>query len=130
MLATGVHVVAIDQRACLIGHTGLFPINPQKCEMLVVVCPDYQNSGIGTQLVRSCIELAGELGFERIWLPVDATNVRARHIYRKCGFEYVSTNQGRELDMVCHLRPAGQTIPVLPLVPTAVFQCPSAPIAN
>ena len=70
MLATGVHVVAIDQRACLIGHTGLFPINPQKCEMLVVVCPDYQNLGIGTQLVRSCIELAGELGFERIWLPV------------------------------------------------------------
>ena len=130
MLATGVHVVAIDQRACLIGHTGLFPINPQKCEMLVVVCPDYQNLGIGTQLVRSCIELAGELGFQRIWLPVDATNVRARHIYRKCGFEYASTNQGRELDMVCSLRPAGQTNPLVPLVPTAVFQCPSAPIAN
>ncbi len=130
MLATGVHVVAIDQRACLIGHTGLFPINPRKCEMLVVVCPDYQNLGIGTQLVRSCIELAGELGFERIWLPVDATNVRARHIYRKCGFEYVSKNQGRELDMVCNLRPAGQANPVVPLVPTAVFQCPSAPIAN
>ena len=61
----------------------------------------YQNLGIGTELVRSCVDLAGELGFERIWWPVDATNVRARHIYRKCGFEYVSNQQGRELDMVC-----------------------------
>ena len=55
--------------------------------MLVVVCPGFQNLGIGTELVRSCIEVADELGFQRIWLPVDATNVRARHVYRKCGFE-------------------------------------------
>ena len=110
MLATGIHAVAtgrttgtdpssptpqsVPPPAGLVGHAGLFPINPQKCEMLVVVCPSYQNLGIGTELVRSCVDLAGELGFERIWLPVDATNVRARHIYRKCGFEYVS-NQAR-----------------------------------
>ena len=38
---------------------------PAECEMLVVVCPAFQNLGIGTELVRSCIDLAGELGFER-----------------------------------------------------------------
>jgi RimJ/RimL family protein N-acetyltransferase len=130
MLATGVHVVAIDGPAGFIGHTALFPVNQQKCEMLVVVCPNYQNLGIGTELVRSCIALSEELGFERIWLPVDATNVRARHIYRKCGFEYVSNKQGRELDMVCHLRPANtvrtenapMALPIvnLPLAPHSV----------
>ena len=88
----------------IVGHAALFPINDKKCEMLVVVCPGFQNLGIGTELVRSCIELADELGFERIWLPVDATNVRARHVYRKCGFEYVSNKQGRELDMSCDVR--------------------------
>jgi GNAT superfamily N-acetyltransferase len=88
----------------LIGHAAIFPVNRQKCEMLVVVCPGFQNLGIGTELVRSCIELAEELGFEQIWLPVDSTNVRARHVYRKCGFEYVSNKLGRELDMTCDVR--------------------------
>ena len=79
--------------SCIVGHAALFPVNDKKCEMLVVVCPGFQNFGIGTELVRSCIDLAEELGFERIWLPVDATNVRARHVYRKCGFEYVSNGK-------------------------------------
>ena len=123
MLATGVHIVAIDRPAGLVGHTGLFPVNRQKCEMLVVVCPDYQNLGIGTELVRSCVALAGELGFERIWLPVDATNVRARHIYRKCGFEYVSNQQGLGLDMVCHVRPRHSCGQITPRRPCRSFRC-------
>jgi RimJ/RimL family protein N-acetyltransferase len=116
MLRTGLNVVALEQvgqvgnlpphagRAPLIGHVALFPINRQKCEMLVVVCPGFQNLGVGTELVRSCIDLADELGFQRIWLPVDAVNVRARHVYRKCGFEYVDGQLGRELDMACEVR--------------------------
>ena len=127
ILVTGIHVIAIHgdcpnfrlskngtvpltpslpENGPIIGHAALFPVNPQKCEMLVVVCPGFQNLGIGTELVRSCIDLADELGFQRIWLPVDATNVRARHVYRKCGFEYVSNKQGRELDMTCDVRSA------------------------
>jgi RimJ/RimL family protein N-acetyltransferase len=129
MLATGVHIVAQDGPNGLVGHTGLFPINQQKCEMLVVVCPEFQNFGIGTELVRSCIDLAAALGFERIWLPVDATNVRARHIYRKCGFDYVSNQQGRELDMVCRVRPmhpaptdpAPAVLPVVGLPTSSIF---------
>ena len=104
MLRTGVNVIAHCDPHGIVGHTALFPINRRKCEMLVVVCPGFQNVGIGTELVRSCIELAAEWGFERIWLPVDATNVRARHVYRKCGFEYVSNQQGREMDMACDVR--------------------------
>jgi GNAT superfamily N-acetyltransferase len=104
MLRTGINVIAHSGQKGIVGHTALFPINRQKCEMLVVVCPGFQNVGIGTELVRSCIDLADELGFERIWLPVDATNVRARHVYRKCGFEYVSNQQGREMDMACDVR--------------------------
>ena len=73
---------------------------PRSARLLVVVSPAFQNGGIGTQLVRSCADVARELGYQRIWLPVDATNVRARHVYRKCGFEYVSNRPSRELDMV------------------------------
>ena len=104
MMQTGIHVVAAARDGRLIGHTALFPINPRKCEMLVVVCPGFQDVGIGTELVRICIDLADELRFERIWLPVDATNGRARHVYKKCGFEYVSSKLGHELDMACEVR--------------------------
>ena len=116
----------------IVGHAALFPVNDKKCEMLVVVCPGFQNLGIGTELVRSCIDLAAELGFERIWLPVDATNVRARHVYRKCGFEYVSNKQGRELDMTCDVRSARSTAihdlhGPAPHVPAPCFSFPELP---
>jgi RimJ/RimL family protein N-acetyltransferase len=104
MLRTGIHVTASSAASPIIGHAAIFPINQQKCEMLVVVWPGFQDLGIGTALVQSCIDLADELGFGRIWLPVDATNVRGRHVYRKCGFEYASNGQGRELDMACEVR--------------------------
>jgi RimJ/RimL family protein N-acetyltransferase len=129
MLRDGIHVVAQSAGTALVGHSALFPINPQKCEMLVVVCPGFQDLGIGTELVRSCVDLAGELGFGRIWLPVEATNVRARHVYRKCGFEYMSNGQGRELDMACDVErhcsppPAAAKLPLMH-VPAPYFRFP------
>ena len=133
MLRDGIHITAESAAWSIVGHTALFPINRRKCELLVVVCPGFQNLGLGTELVRSCIDLADELGYERIWLPVDATNVRARHVYRKCGFEYVSNAPGRELDMACevkqHCRPPVVGHPIAAPIPTPYFLSPEV-IAN
>jgi ribosomal protein S18 acetylase RimI-like enzyme len=63
--------------------------------------------------VRSCVASAAELGFERIWLPVEATNVRARRVYEKCGFAYMPGRPARELDMACELRPAAYPLAVV-----------------
>lgn len=106
MLRSGLNVIAVQESSdvAVIGHAALFPIDAQTCEMLVVVGPGFQNVGIGTQLVQCCVRLAREMGFERIWLPVDATNVRARHVYCKCGFERLSNSQEREIDMSCDVR--------------------------
>jgi RimJ/RimL family protein N-acetyltransferase len=133
ILANGIHLIALSQDSSpIIGHAALFPVNPQKCELLVVVCPGFQNLGIGTELVRSCIDVAAELNFERIWLPVDATNVRARHVYCKCGFAYAANTQGRELDMTCDVR-AARSAPVHDLhgparrIPPPYFAFPAMP---
>ena len=106
MIASGINMAACTAEERLIGHLGLFPINAKKCELLVVVAPGDQNLGIGTHLVRGAIDVAAELGFERIWLPVEAANMRARHVYQKCEFQYVGQMQTRELDMVCELATA------------------------
>jgi RimJ/RimL family protein N-acetyltransferase len=103
MITTGINLIALSAEAGIVGHTAVFPINERKCEMLVVVWPRFQNIGIGTELTRSSVEIAAKPAFEKLWLPVDSTNLRARHIYLKCGFEYVSARQSRELDMVCDL---------------------------
>ena len=104
MIQTGINLVALSFGEGVAGHAALFPINEQCCEMLVAVSPPFQNVGIGTQLTRCIVRLAYEAGFERIWLPVEAMNLRARHVYRKCGFEYFPAGDARELEMGLDLR--------------------------
>lgn len=104
MVRTGINLVAISFEAGIIGHTAAFPMDAKRCELFVVVAPGYQNTGIGTQLTRCVIQLAYELEFERIWLSVEHTNQVARHVYQKCGFEYITHSHVDELDMILDLR--------------------------
>jgi RimJ/RimL family protein N-acetyltransferase len=129
LIDTGINLVAVSPTAGIVGHTALFPIDDVRCEMLVVVWPPFQNIGIGFELTRGCVQMACELGYRQMWLPVEATNLRARHIYSKCGFEYRSSKPASELDMVCDLiryraihekddfgdTPAPLGIPMLPI---------------
>jgi ribosomal protein S18 acetylase RimI-like enzyme len=103
MIVTGVNLIAVGPGSEIAGHVAVFPVDRRRCEMIVVVWPEFQNIGIGTELTRNCVLLAAELGYEEMWLPVEATNLRARHIYAKCGFECRSPQYARELEMVCDL---------------------------
>jgi RimJ/RimL family protein N-acetyltransferase len=123
MIETGINLLAESAPGAVIGHAAIFPINPRKCEMLVVVSHAHQNTGIGTELVQGCIAVAAELGYERIWLPVESKNIPARRVYEKCGFAYTSP-PGPELDMVCELRRPADHPPVLP--PHAPVICANA----
>jgi CBS domain-containing protein len=103
MIGNGINIVALSFGDGVVGHTALFPIDNEVCELFVVVSPAFQNSGIGTQLTRCSVQLAYEIGFDRIWLPVECTNVRAKHVYRKCGFEKLD-GDSRELEMGLDLK--------------------------
>jgi RimJ/RimL family protein N-acetyltransferase len=102
MVNTGINMVAISGNEDIVGHAALFPINDEGCEVFMMIRPEYQDMGIGMEMMRLGIQAACEMGFEWIWLSVDARNARARHVYRKCGFEYVSDQQAHQIDMVCH----------------------------
>jgi len=84
----------------LVGHTALVPVQAGCWELLVVVRRSYQNVGIGSELVRCALEQSRRLGAQRIVLSVEATNVRARHVYERFGFEYASRCWNREMTMV------------------------------
>jgi len=97
------------------------------CEMLVVVSPPFQNSGIGTQMTLSIAQSAFELGFDRIWLPVEAVNSRARHVYTKCGFHYLQSGDQREremaLDLKCYHEPV--QAPIASILNPGVIAAPA-----
>ncbi len=103
VISNGVNLVALSFEEGLVGHAALFPIDDRACEMLAVVSPPFQNIGIGTELTRSSIRLAHEIGFETIRLSVEVTNTRARHVYKKCGFDYLDYDHVGEVEMALDL---------------------------
>lgn len=103
MIGNGINLVALSFEAGVVGHAALFPIDDDVCEMLIVISPPHQNTGIGTQLTRAVVQLAYEIGFDKVWLPVEARNARARHVYKKCGFDYLPDRDSRELEMAMDL---------------------------
>ena len=103
MIDNAANLIAVSFDVGVVGHSALFPMNADECEILVVILPAHQKIGIGTEMTRSLIQLADELGFDRILLNVEARNHVARHVYQKCGFCYGSHGLMDELDMALDL---------------------------
>jgi len=99
MCAEAVNLVALSFDAGVVGHTALFPIDREACEMVCALARRYRHIGIGTELTRCVCQLGHELGFETIKLHVQARNHVARHVYEKCGFQYSTRGMVDELDM-------------------------------
>jgi RimJ/RimL family protein N-acetyltransferase len=104
MITTGINLVAFTLGGRVVGHLALFPIDRKTCEMLTVVSPPEQQLGIGTELIRCALSLAGQEGFGIIRLVVESSNYVARHVYEKCGFEYLNSGLSGELDMALDLQ--------------------------
>ena len=53
----------------------------------IFISKNSRNLGLGTILTRELVEIAKKRGFEILQLSVYATNERAFHVYKKCGFK-------------------------------------------
>jgi [ribosomal protein S18]-alanine N-acetyltransferase len=60
----------------------------------VAVDPDARRHGIGSRLLEAVIAEASARGVERVLLEVRPSNVRARALYAKFGFDQVSVRPG------------------------------------
>jgi ribosomal-protein-alanine N-acetyltransferase len=67
------------------------------------VASEWQNQGIGRAFLGHIVEVAREAGAQIIYLEVRPSNIAARHLYRKMGFqqiairpEYYPASAGRE----------------------------------
>lgn len=99
MIENAINVVALSFSDGVVGHVALFSMSDVLCELLIVVSPGHQGYGIGTELTRCAIQLAYEMGYQKIWLCVESGNMTARHVYSKCGFMYVEYDDNDDKEM-------------------------------
>jgi len=59
----------------------------------IAVAPERRRQGIGTELLRFCIDLCVKRGVKDIWLEVRESNLEAISIYKKMGFIKVGTRR-------------------------------------
>lgn len=59
------------------------------------VAGEHRGNGVGTKLLRMAEKYAAEHDFENIFLHVEASNVQARRLYEKFGYEEYETSAGR-----------------------------------
>lgn len=85
VLAGGHHlVVEFDDQ--VLGHGMLLPLDDQSAELANFLHQSIRDRGIGTALNQALLDLAAEVGMQRVWLCVEPSNRRAIRSYEKAGF--------------------------------------------
>jgi len=65
---------------------------------MYIYLEDYKGKGIGTQVLEQCIAYAKNvLKMKCLYLDVLATNKRAVHLYKKCGFQFIGQEENNFL---------------------------------
>lgn len=84
----GFSIVA-EHAGKIVGHLAIVEDekNPGVVDLAIYLAREYQNHGIGTQMVRAIINYAKKKGYKKITLVTDRLNWRAIRVYRKCGFQ-------------------------------------------
>lgn len=78
-----------------IGNIELMDVHDEKAELGITITASMQDKGYGTESVPAIVDYGmKELNLKRIFLRVFPDNLRAIHVYEKCGFrEYGRTEE-------------------------------------
>jgi hypothetical protein len=74
----------------VVGGASIHPFTDKRshvAEFGIFIRDGYRNVGLGTGLTKAFVKVAEEHGFEILQLSVYATNKRALHVYKKCGYK-------------------------------------------
>ena len=86
-----VAIIEQNQKSKVVGLISLQPLSDRRShvgQLGMFVHDNYQNQGIGSQLMAAIIDLAENwLNLKRLELQVNTDNVSAIHLYEKFGFE-------------------------------------------
>ncbi|RQG87900.1 GNAT family N-acetyltransferase [Natrarchaeobius halalkaliphilus] len=86
----------------VVGHVGVTPTESDEPEFVIFIAPEYQNRGLGSELMKHVIAYASDRGYDALTLDVARENRRAITVYRNVDFEVTGTNAS-EVEMVLSL---------------------------
>jgi GNAT superfamily N-acetyltransferase len=72
-------------------HAILCPMSEAAVEFTIFVHQDYRRAGLGTALTRQAVALAERCGFAEVFLTTELSNLAARRVYRRVGFQTTSS---------------------------------------
>jgi ribosomal-protein-alanine N-acetyltransferase len=94
---------ALESNDHLLGHAVIMTVLDEAEILNIVIDPQHQNQGLGTQLLQHVLQQLASNGCQRVFLEVRESNLAARTLYKKQGFSdsglrknYYPTASGRE----------------------------------
>ncbi len=89
-LADSGFAIVAEKDDRLVGHLVIVPSEDGRVDLTIFVHQDYQNRGIGQEMMKLMIEFCRKAKFKGIILVTERTNARAIHVYKKLGFKVVA----------------------------------------
>jgi len=95
-------LLIIEADGIPIGEMNYRLTGPETAEMGIKICDfSFQGKGYGTILIQMLVKhLFEQLNMRRICLDTNLKNVRAQHVYEKCGFKKIRVNKDVWVDQL------------------------------
>jgi [ribosomal protein S18]-alanine N-acetyltransferase len=81
---------AVSHGESIIGYAVLMVALDESHLLNFAVAPEWQGQGIGRAFLEHMIQVARDAGCQIIYLEVRPSNLAARHLYRKLGFQQIA----------------------------------------
>jgi putative acetyltransferase len=91
----------------VVGGGGIYPtegLPTDTCELVkMYLYPQIRGIGLGTLLIKKCIDFAKQTGYQNIYLETMPELQQALKTYQKLGFEYIDHPMGNSGHFGCDL---------------------------
>ncbi|AAB89993.1 GNAT family N-acetyltransferase [Archaeoglobus fulgidus] len=89
-LAENGFAIVAEKDGRIVGHLVIVPTEDMKVDLTIFIHQDYQNRGLGQEMMKLIIDYCKKAGFKGIMLVTERSNARAIHVYKKMGFKIVA----------------------------------------
>ena len=88
----------VEKEGRILGSAGVAQLENEAqtiCELQkMYFLPETRGLGIGSQMMAKCLQSAKDFGFEKCYLETMPFMLDAQKLYKKVGFEYISSPMG------------------------------------
>lgn len=112
VIGSGIHLLICPEEDVLAHAFLVSTRKPRTAEYAVFVHQNYRGQCLGTELNRVAAKVAGENGFQRLWLSVEPQNRAAIRSYQHVGFRFrPGAALSSEAEMELELTETGPALP-------------------